>query len=247
MSEVILVVLWRPNAACGLLAAAERLAALAGGAHLNVLAVTGSAPLALEAAYQDWLAARGAAVGHAAFHAASEHVDAVLEERGGRADLIVIARPGTEDDRGMRQVFRTALLKTGRPVLVVPPGGLTRQNFGRRVAVAWRQDEHTAKAVVPALRYIARAERVFVLAGMRKDGAPAVPDVLTEHEVPAELHVMPIGPGVFGQALLAKAHDLAADLLIMGAYAHSSLHNLVYGGVTRFMLEHADLPVLMRY
>jgi nucleotide-binding universal stress UspA family protein len=33
----------------------------------------------------------------------------------------------------------------------------------------------------------------------------------------------------------------------MGAYAHSPLHDLVYGGVTKFMLGHADVPVLMRY
>jgi nucleotide-binding universal stress UspA family protein len=125
-------------------------------------------------------------------------------------------------------------------------------DFGRVVAIAWRQDEHTAKAIVPALRYIRQAERVFLLAGLRKDGAPGLPEVLREHAVRAELHVMPIRPGGFGRALLARAHDLAVDLLVMGAYAHSPLYNLVhgwlgYGGVTRFMLEHADLPVLMRY
>ena len=71
--------------------------------------------------------------------------------------------------------------------------------------------------------------------------------MLTERGVAAVLQLMPIGPGGFGEALLARVHELGADLLVMGAYAHNPLHNLVYGGVTRFMLGHADMPVLMRY
>jgi nucleotide-binding universal stress UspA family protein len=74
-----------------------------------------------------------------------------------------------------------------------------------------------------------------------------VPEVLTEHGVEAELHVLPLGSGVFGEALLAKAHELGADLLVLGAYLHSPLRGFLLGGVTRFMLGHADLPVLMRH
>lgn len=248
MSEVILVVLQRPDTALGLLRAAERLAALANGAHVNALAAAPTAVPALKGAYNDWLAAPRATAVHAHWHALFDDIAAAIAERGARADFIVIARPAEDDDRALRQVFRTALLKTGRPVLVVPPGELARPDFGRRVAIAWRQDEHTARTVLPALRDIAHAEHVFVLAGTREGRtAPSVPQILAERDVAAALHLLPIGPGGFGEALLAKAHELGADMLIMGAYAHSTLHNLVYGGVTRFMLDHADLPVLMRY
>ena len=56
-----------------------------------------------------------------------------------------------------------------------------------------------------------------------------------------------IGSEPFGQTLLNTAHQLGADMLVMGAYAHSPLRELILGGVTRYMLEHADLPVLMRH
>ena len=52
---------------------------------------------------------------------------------------------------------------------------------------------------------------------------------------------------MFGETLLSEAHELDADLLVMGAYAHSPLREMVFGGVTRFMLAHADLPILMRH
>ena len=47
--------------------------------------------------------------------------------------------------------------------------------------------------------------------------------------------------------LLAKADEIDADLLVMGAYGHSRLRELVLGGVTRHVLAEARLPVLMAH
>jgi nucleotide-binding universal stress UspA family protein len=47
--------------------------------------------------------------------------------------------------------------------------------------------------------------------------------------------------------LLAKARELACDMMVMGAFARHPLRSLVLGGVTRHMLSHADLPILMRH
>ena len=76
---------------------------------------------------------------------------------------------------------------------------------------------------------------------------PQMPAILAEHGIAAELHALPIGAGPFGAALLDKAHELGADMLVMGAYQHSPLRELLLGGVTRHMLAHADLPVLLRH
>jgi hypothetical protein len=60
-----------------------------------------------------------------------------------------------------------------------------------------------------------------ILAGVREQSArPSLPEIFTEHGVKAELHLLPIGPGVFGETLLAAARQLRADMLVMGAYAH---------------------------
>ena len=50
-----------------------------------------------------------------------------------------------------------------------------------------------------------------------------------------------------GEALLKKTHELGADLLVMGAYTRSRLRQMLLGGVTSHMLEHADLPVFMSH
>jgi nucleotide-binding universal stress UspA family protein len=272
VSDVILVVLEHPEAAAHLLHAAECLAVLTGGARVNVLAIrtppgyaalTAEANLTgglldalaeeeerrvakLEAVYNSWVDGAEEAPFTARWTSVEGLADPVLGTEGRRADFIVVARPSSRDEEPTRRAFQAALFRTERPVLVVPPGRVAA--FGKRVAIAWRDDTRAAKAVLPALRCLGRAEQVHVLAGVRQGAEhPALPQVLLDHGIKAEMHVLQIGPGAFGQALLTRAHELGSDMLVMGAYAHSRLREALLGGVTRYMLAHADLPVLMRH
>jgi len=91
---------------------------------------------------------------------------------------------------------------------------------------------------------LANAEAVHVL----QAGVPAahVPDILEEHGIPAQAHAVE-GHGPAGEQILKAAHALGADILIMGAYAHGEWREAFLGGVTRYMLDHCDLPLLMRH
>jgi nucleotide-binding universal stress UspA family protein len=271
MADVILVVLQDAQMADPLLGAATQLAELVRGGRVIALAVrapmeainmfpegvlTEEAADLLQAADQE----RIQGIEHAfraweeqarpsvavQFVAADGPTELVIEERGGRADFIVIAQPEHEDDRPARQAFHAALFETERPVLVVPRR--PARPFGRSVAIAWRDDRRTAKAVLAALRCAHQAETVHVLAGLRDlDAQTALPAIIEEHAVSAELCRMPLGTGEFGAQLLRQAHTLGADMLVMGAYVHNPIRRLILGGVTRYMLANADIPVLMSY
>jgi len=179
--------------------------------------------------------------------AADADVAGVVQSRGSGADFIVIPRPDPEDDRSVRQAFRTALFQTDRPVLLVPPTSPSGA-FGRRVAIAWRDDSRATKAVFPALRVLTGAEEVHVIAGVGAGVTKCpLPPVLVEHDIPATMHAVVLGPEPFGETLLRRVHELNADMLIMGAYAHSLLREVLLGGTTRHVVAHADLPVLMRH
>jgi len=271
MDGVILTLLERPETAPGLLVAAGHLATLMGGAGVAALVVRTPPEatilpseevltaehaarirsaeqrraVSLRVAFDRWAARPRAEDAWTTFETAEGVVGEVLRERGRRADALVLERPSEGGGLLARQDVHTALMDTGRPVLVVPPGH--EAPFGRRMAIAWRDDPQATRAVLSALRLRA-PERILVLAGQR-EGAPrpVMPDILREHGAVAELHVLPVGQGAFGEALLARAHALGADLLVMGAYQHSPLREFILGGVTRFMLAHADLPLLMRH
>jgi nucleotide-binding universal stress UspA family protein len=47
------------------------------------------------------------------------------------------------------------------------------------------------------------------------------------------------------EVLEQHAIDVAADVIVMGAYGHSRLREFIVGGVTRSTLEAARFPVLM--
>jgi nucleotide-binding universal stress UspA family protein len=174
--------------------------------------------------------------------------DQLVDEWGRRADFIVLKRPMDHQLDQERRAIHAALFGAGRPVLVAPPEAQPAP-FGRRIAIAWRDDGRTIKAVLSGLRCAAHAEEIHVLAGTRDEAAPPrLPDIFDEHGIVARLHVLPItGQRAFGEILLSTAHQLGADMLVMGAFARHPVRSLILGGVTRHMLAHADLPVLMRH
>ena len=274
MTGVILAFLAQPEAADAVLSSAERLAALCGATRINGLAVRlppvetilpseevltrhqevwirereGHRVDALRAAFKGWAAARPGRELITEWFDVEAGAVAALKEYGSRSDVIVLSRPSGRDSAAEQQAVHGALFDAERPVLVLP-ARTAPAPFGRRVAIAWRDDPRTVKAVLAALHFLGAVEHIDVITGVRAGAAePRLPAIFEEHGKPAVLHSMSLPTkGAFGAALLAKARTLGADMLVMGAFAHSPLHNLILGGVTNHMLAHADLPVFMRH
>ena len=168
------------------------------------------------------------------------------------ADLLLVGQPPLEgsDESGRADLVQTLLVGTGRPVLLVPAVGAP-QGFGRRVLVAWDGGREAARAVADALPLLRAAEQVEVVtvdAAKRFSIVEAEPGTaitahLVRHGVKASLARLTRGPLSVADLLLNRAADHGQDLLVMGAYAHSRLRDLVLGGVTRHMLKHMTLPV----
>lgn len=270
VSSVILALLHRPDSAPGQLASAARLAAITNAGRIISLVVRTPPEAtilpseevlghhdelhirveeqhrsdALKQAYDAWNQSANVAT---EWESVEGLADRVVPEWGRRADFIVLQRPTTDATDQERHIQNAALFATERPVLVVPPN--PSGTFGKQIGIAWRADERTVKAVLSGLQCAAHAEEVHVLTGTRDASAPQqLPDVIAEHGIAAKLHVLPISSQrAFGEMLLECAHQLRIDLLVMGAFAHNPLRTLLLGGVTRYMLAHADLPVLMRH
>ena len=50
-----------------------------------------------------------------------------------------------------------------------------------------------------------------------------------------------------GEALLSYAADIGADLIVAGAYGHSRMRELAFGGVTKTLLNEMTVPVLFSH
>ena len=170
------------------------------------------------------------------------------------ADLVVVGQREreAEDESGIAPEFVDELvLSCGRPVLIVPYAGRF-PDAGKRALVAWNASAEAARAIADALPLLARAESVNVIvfetgpAGDHGEepGADAAL-YLARHGVKATVSRYGSPDIDVGSQILSRAADMAADLIVMGAYGHSRMRELVLGGVTRTILESMTAPVLM--
>lgn len=168
--------------------------------------------------------------------------------RGRMADLIVVGRPKGDEEPALQATLNAALMDSGRPVLVAPRAPVG--SLGKSCAIAWNGSVEAARAVAAALPFLLKAQRVTILVAEEEEGTPSAQDLenhLAWHGVGAEIRrVVPSG-GAVGAALLKTATEVEADLLVMGAYTHSRLRQLILGGVTRHILDHARIPVLLSH
>jgi nucleotide-binding universal stress UspA family protein len=173
------------------------------------------------------------------------------------ADLAIVGQRerDAEYDTGLAPDFVEELvLSAGRPVLIVPYAGRFAQ-VGRRVLVAWNAGQEAARAVVDALPLLARAETVKVMVFDPDKGGADHGDIpgadvalyLARHGVKVSVSQQQCGRERVGEQILSRTADEGADLIVMGAYGHSRLRELVLGGVTRTVLESMTVPVLMSH
>lgn len=172
------------------------------------------------------------------------------------ADLVVIGQVDQETADGpeQRDFPDHAILAAGRPTLVVPYAGAF-PTLGEHAVIAWNATRESTRAVTDALPLLKRAKKVTVIVGDAKPGAGGHGDTpgadvalyLARHGVSVEVSPERTAGIDVGSLLLSRISDLGADLLVMGAYGHSRVRELVLGGVTRTLLREMTVPVLMSH
>jgi Universal stress protein family len=184
--------------------------------------------------------------------------EAMLPAEGRLSDLIVFGGIHSGGSAHRRRMFEAALMHAARPLLLVPdkapdaigPKTIGPMSIGKVVALAWNGSAEAARAVAGALPLLHNAEEVHILtaASPRTDVERA--DGLARYfgwqGLSYERHAM-YPTNQVGAALLAKARELRADLLVMGGYGRSRVSELVFGGVTRTVLGQYHLPILLAH
>ncbi|RCS24163.1 universal stress protein [Phyllobacterium salinisoli] len=166
-----------------------------------------------------------------------------------RADLIVAGQPDPDDPDTSNDTTETLIFDSGRPVLLVPYAFSAPSDLSK-VAVAFNGKREAARAAFDALPLLVAAKSVEIIwvdppetneQGSELAGS-ALAEALDRHGANVAItHLASQG---------LSAHDTirqhimtnGIDLLVMGAYSHSRLRELIFGGVTKAML--ADMPTL---
>ncbi len=201
--------------------------------------------------WRDYLASRGASGEWLA--AQGEPVEAICHAARW-CDLVVAERPTLNPDAptGWGTVSRT-VFGASAPVVVVPQ--TTRiSSIGERVLIAWNRSREAMRAVRGALPLLRAAGSVLVLDGETREdrlGARHLPELdlreyLARHGIDATLQRF-APKNDHGANILAAARESQSDLIVMGAWGHSRIAELVLGGATRHIFQSSELPLLVAH
>jgi len=180
----------------------------------------------------------------------------VITTHARHADLLVLGQFNPEDNAIQYQQDMTdrLILASGRPVLVVP---YIYKNavFGQKIIIGWDGSRTATRAIHDALPILKTAKKTTVMCVKKNsneilDDQPPGQNIavhLSRHGVNAKAqHIISseIKPATM---LLNLAAEEGADMMVIGAYGHARIKELVMGGVTMHLLESMPLPVLFSH
>ena len=119
-----------------------------------------------------------------------------------------------------------------------------------RAAIGWNGSAQAARAVTAVLPFLRLAERTTILSAGAVDNYASPGGLvahLARHDVKAEAKEIEPRNMSIAEALLDQSRKLQANILVIGAYGHSRLQQIILGSVTKEILSTADLPVLMAH
>lgn len=173
------------------------------------------------------------------------------------ADLVVMGTresAANVDSMIPSGLLEAVLLRSGRPLLLMPPQLQCWDASVDVVVLGWNASAHAARAVAAALPWMLAARRVHVLVARRAADSSELDGLdlqraLAGHGIEATMHRDDgDAPGDdAGRRLSGLASEVGAGLVVMGGYGHGRLQEQVLGGATATMLRAAPLPVLMAH
>ncbi len=168
----------------------------------------------------------------------------ILRDAARFADLVVMRGLGPNGPVEGDSMLEAVLFDAGRPVLLTPPEAPA--SVLDTALVAWEGGREELRAITAALPILAKMRRVEI----RNGGDTSMDELVTylgRHGITANAARLPQGDRHVAEALLAEAKAVSASLLVMGAYHHSRTREAVFGGTTRQIISHVELPVLLAH
>ena len=177
-----------------------------------------------------------------------------VTEMAKSVDLAILGQYSPHDHNGTGLRPDEVATACGRPLLIVPYiGGFNA--VGENVLIAWDGTREATRALNDALPLIetAKSATVMTVVAREKEANHAHAELkrivahLERHGVPAKAEEAIRGDLSISDLLLSRAADLGADMIVAGAYHHSPLREALVGGVSRDLLRHMTVPVLMSH
>lgn len=165
-------------------------------------------------------------------------------------DLSIV--PVKPHDDQSEKIVERLIFESGRPVMMCP------EEFASELAVpfddvviAWDHSAPAARAVADALPLLQAAANVRIItatdnkAPAELESGAALVSHLAEHGIKAAFETVKIDGSSIGKVFERYVAANRIDLLVMGAYRHSRLNEIVWGGATKTVIGRPPCWVMM--
>ena len=182
--------------------------------------------------------------------AAAPEDEGFIGSHGRAFDMTIMSRLDADSPGLHRRAIESALFESGRPVLLAPPAA--PKQIASNIMIHWNGSTEQARANAFAMPLLHLAERVTVLTvvGGQDVPGPSADYILRQLQhngIAAKPIRVKLGDRETGAAVLDAARAEGCDLLVKGAFTRNRLRQMIFGGATSHIMEHADLPVLMAH
>lgn len=207
---------------------------------------------ALLAVIGDKFRTAGKHVAHVEWRGVAADPNNLVAGEARAADLVIVGR-----EQGAGNLYysldpSTAVVRMGRPVLLIPDGIETLA--ARRILIAWKDAREARRAVRDAIPFLQRAERITIVEvceqgteAQSQQGLNDLADYLARHEATVSEKACLHTQQSVEHELLRFARDEKADLIVAGAYGHSRLGEWIFGGVTHGLLGSTPVCTLFSH
>lgn len=169
------------------------------------------------------------------------------------ADLSIVGQFNVRESNALWRP-EELLFAFGGPALIVPGNSSSSCRVGRNILIAWDSSREAKRAVADAMPFLVLANQITILAvdppdASVPDGGPgaALAVRLGRHGINATvLNVAAHGRNI-GKVIIEQAQAAKVDMIVMGAYGHMRVIEMVFGGATRTVLGQMTVPVLMSH
>tara|TARA_B100000575_G_scaffold98136_1_gene78313 strand:- start:3327 stop:4154 length:828 start_codon:yes stop_codon:yes gene_type:complete len=162
-------------------------------------------------------------------------------------NVVIISRPYQELQSASLSSIQTILFDGGRPVMLIP---MNKQiDIGKEVVISWNCTTESSRAVFAALPILKKANNVTILTVEKviTDGPSGeqVAELLASHGIDAKPVTISGDEKKIGDAILDFSKSVDADLIVKGAYTQSRLREIIFGGATRHLMLHSEIPIYL--
>ena len=162
-------------------------------------------------------------------------------------NVVIISRPYQELQSASLSSIQTIIFDGGRPVMLIP---MNKQiDIGKEVVISWNCTTESSRAVFAALPILKKANNVTILTVEKviTDGPSGeqVSELLASHGIDAKPVTISGDEKKIGDAILDFSKSVDADLIIKGAYTQSRLREIIFGGATRHLMLHSEIPIYL--